>query len=174
MLRNLWSLAKYIPTDRFQFELANPDLNTECYREGDPFAPVGYDMDYIFATVMLSNPLFWMEMQFLSDKRRAELAKIMTVWKEHRAALSAADVTPIGDKPSGRSFSGFYVVKGEDKYLLLFRELTEESSYIFKAPVTAAECEILASNCGAKVSVGNGYVEAEFGKQRGYAFVKLK
>ncbi len=58
VLRNLWTLAKYIPPYKIQFELVNPDLNREAYHSDDPFAPSLYDADYLFAATMLSNPLF--------------------------------------------------------------------------------------------------------------------
>ena len=175
VLRNLWTISRYEPSNRFQFELINPDLNKTSYNEGDPFAPSNYDMDYLFASVMLSNPLFWMEMQSLPEERRAELTPLMKVWKEHRAALAKADVMPIGEKPSGRSNTGFYISKdGEPQYLLLFREVNECDSAIFTIPAKNAEAEVLYSNADVKVKIEDGVVSAKFSKPRAYAFVKLK
>lgn len=174
VLRNMWMISKYIPTSKFQFELTNPDLYKECYAETDPFVPSLYDMDYLFATVMLSNPLFWMEMQFLSDERKAQLKEIMDVWKKNRDILANADIMPIGDKPNGRSFTGFYIsTNKEPQYLLLFREVTEENSAMIKCPVKTAKTEILASNSEVKTEIINGFVTVEFAKQRSYAFIKL-
>ncbi|MBR7098833.1 MAG: alpha-galactosidase, partial [Clostridia bacterium] len=174
VLRNLWTISKYQPSNRFQFELINPDLNVESYKPTDPFAPVNYTMDYLFASVMLSNPLFWMEMQFLPKARRAELAPLMKVWKTHRAALADADVMPIGEKPSGRSLTGFYVSKnGVPEYLLLFREATDRSTAILQAPLPQCNTELLCSNADVQVQVANGLVTATFDKPRSYAFVKL-
>jgi alpha-galactosidase len=87
VLRNLWMISKYIPTSKFQFELINPDLNDESYACGDPFKPSLFTMDYLFATVMLSNPLFWMEMQFLPKNRRDEMANILSVYKGFRKCI---------------------------------------------------------------------------------------
>ncbi len=174
ILRNLWMISKYIPASRFQFELINPDLNRELYKESDPFAPSLYGMDYLFASVMLSNPLFWMEMQFLSEKRRAELAPIMAVWKEHRENLARMDVCPIGEKPNGRSLTGFLVSDGDEaKYLLLFREVTERSSAVFSVPTKAAKAEILCANGECSVEVKDGAIRVDFKEPRSYAFVKL-
>ena len=123
---------------------------------------------------MLSNPLFWMEMQFLSDERRAQLIPLMNVWKEHRAALAKADVMPIGEIPSGRSNTGFYISKdGKPEYLLLFREATDRDTAIFTIPAESAEAEILYSNADVSVKIENGVVTAKFSKPRAYAFVKL-
>ena len=174
VLRNLWSISKYLPSNRFQFEIVNPDVSRETYSDNDPFATDLYDMDYLFASVMLSNPLFWQEIQFLPEKRRKELAPLLSVWKEHRDVLSSADVMPIGDKPSGRSFTGFYVSKDEKpKYLLLFREVTKSDHAIFNIPVSTAKAEILASNTDVNIEIQNGIAAVKFAKPRGYAFIKL-
>lgn len=175
ILRNLWMIGHYLPTSKFQFEMINPELYKECYKDTDPFAPANYDMDYLFASVMLSNPLFWMEMQFLPQNRRRQLDAVMKVWKEHRAALSVGDVKPIGEKPSGRSMTGFSVSRdGKAEYLLLFREVTDRDSAIFEVSVDkTAKAEVLISNADAKVEVMDGAVRVQFSKERGYAFVKL-
>ncbi len=174
ILRNLWMIGKYIPTSKFQFELVNPELNKDEYAPDDPFAPSLYDMDYLFATVMLSNPLFWMEMQFLPQSRRQKLKYIMDIWKEHRAELAKADVKPIGDKPSGRSFTGFYISKdSKPQYLLLFREVTEQADTVIKCSGIYGNAEILASNADVNVEINNSCIYASFSKPRSYAFIKL-
>ncbi len=131
VLRSLWRFSKYLPTTRFQFELVNPELGKECYAATDPFAPALYGMDYLFASVMLSNPLFWMELQFLPDYRRTELAPIMKVWREMREDIASADISPIGQCPDGRSFTGFKINGEEKSYLLLFREVTDREVFEF-------------------------------------------
>ena len=173
-LKNLWMISKYVPANRFQFEVVNPDLNTECYREGDPFAPCFYSMDYLFASVMLSNPLFWMEMQFLSKERREELAPLMKVWKACREDLARMDVRPIGEKPNGRSLTGFLVSEdGKPRYILLFREVTDRSSTVIPLDLPDASCHVLASNTKGTVSIRNGAVLAQIETARGYLFAKI-
>ncbi len=175
VLRSLWSIGRYIPTNKFQFELINPDLNVESYREGDSFAPVNFDMDYLFAVTMLSNPLFWMEMQFLSKERREQLAPLMKIWKQHRGAFANADVLPIGDEPSGASLTGFSITAEDGKqYLLLFRETTETARAVMKAPVKQAGVKVLASNAEVKAEVADGCVCVEFSKPRAYALLELE
>lgn len=174
VLRNLWSLGRYLPTQKFQFELINPDLYKECYREGDPFVPSLYDMDYLFAAVMFSNPLFWMEMQFLSEERKAELGRIMSVWRSHRGALAGADIQPIGEKPCGRAFTGFCAtVDAHTKYLLIFREVTHREEAVICAPVSEGDISVLAANTDVSACVSEGAVRIKLGKERGYAFIKL-
>lgn len=150
------------------------DLYSEKYRPEDLFAPQKYDMDYLFASVMLSNPLFWMEMQFLARERREQLKRVMPQWKKHRQALATGDVMPIGDLPTGRSFTGFCVSSGEKaEYLLLFREVTDGDIFEFSAPVNGGTPEILASNGTVSVELSHGTVRATFSKPRCYAFVKI-
>lgn len=174
ILRNLWMLGKYIPTSKLQLEMINPDLYTECYPAGDPFVPVLYGQDYLFASVMLSNPLFWQEMQYLPQARREQLAPIMKIWKKHREALAGADVLPIGEKPSGRSFTGFYVSEqGAPKYLLIFREVTDRSSECIKAPVPKTDARLLSSNADAQVEISDGEIRIALSKPRSYAFFCL-
>lgn len=174
ILRNLWDISKYIPSNRFQFEIVNPDLHSENYRADDPFAPSKYGMDYLFAIVMLSNPLFWLEMQFLSEKRRGELSGIMSVWKDHREILAKSDVCPIGQKPCGRSLSGFYVsLDNKPKYLLLFREVTERNSLGIDVDFYFDSYEILFSNCNCTIDCNDGRFSFSLDKQRGFAFIKL-
>ena len=174
VLRNIWSIGRYIPTSKFQFELVNPDLFTECYQQNDPFVPSLYDMDYLFAITMLSNPLFWMELQFLPQKRIDELKRIMPVWKSLKEEFSKCDVMPIGDLPCGRSFTGFLISDEKSpKYLLLFREVTEDSKTVIKAPVKKCDASVLVSNADVNVNVNDGFVEVDFSKPRAYALIKL-
>ena len=174
ILRNLWMLGRYLPTNKFQFEMINPDLYVDDYPADDPFAPSLYGQDYLFASVMLCNPLFWQEMQFLSAARREELKPIMDIWKQHRSELANADVLPIGQKPSGRSFTGFCVtVNGTPKYLLLFREATDEATAVINAPISEGETKVLISNSDAQIKLSNGTVHVSLSKQRAYAWVML-
>ncbi len=174
-LRNLWSIARYLPTARFQFELVNPDLYKESYKENDCFAPSNYGMDYLFASVMLSCPLFWMELQNLPMSRREELKPIMDVFKKYRNDFADADVIPIGDEPSGRSFTGFHVkCKSGKEYLLLFREVCEQDSREYSLKTECTNANVLISNAACTVLLKDGRADVSFSNERAYAFVELK
>lgn len=174
ILRNLWMLGHHLPTTKLQFEVLNPDHGTDCYGADDVFAPARYDMDYLFASVMTANPLFWMEMQFLSAERKEQLKRIIPVWKEHRGAMAQADVMPIGQKPSGRSLTGF-LIRGEEKtYLLAFREVTEEAEMVISVPGFHGGAEILAENGRAEISAEGKTLRIRFSAPRTYAFLELK
>jgi alpha-galactosidase len=173
-LRNLWALSKFIPASKFQFELVNPELSTDKYSSDDPFRPELYDIDYLFASVMLSNPLFWMETQFLSDRCRARLKRIVSLWREYREAFARADVYPIGDEPSGASMTGFIADLGEECHLILFREATDkkEASYTLSREIDSAE--VISANTSTEHNVRGNEITVSFGKKRSYVWLKVK
>ena len=173
-LKNVWTLGKYIPLSKLQFELLDPDRNPDKYGATEDFAPKNYNMDYLFATVMLSNPLFWMELQNLSEERRKELKRILPIWSELKEVLGKADIEPFGDKPSGRSHTGFIIRDNEKaKYLLLFREDTKCPKAKFKAEIGEKEITILASNGNFTVEIEDGEISFSSDKPRSYALIKL-
>ncbi len=172
-LKNLWLLSSYIPASKLQFELVNPGLNADCYDENDDFAPSKYDADYLFASVMLSNPLFWMELQFLSDENTEKLKNIISFWHSYREIFKNSDVSPIGEKPSGRSFTGFRIKNGNDEYALLFREATGSENGVFVMPNEVTDARVLLSNAEVSLQCIGKALNASFSKPRAYAFIKL-
>lgn len=162
-LKNLWELSRYIPAQTLQVELANPDLNIEAYGD-DAFKPSEYTMDYLFASVMVSNPLFWMETQFLGENRIKELNNILPLWKSLREEIVKSEIIPIGERPSGTSFTGF-MIKGEKTYALVFRENTLLTEYDFNIP----SFKVLLSN--GEVCNKNGKIA--FSKENCYALLEI-
>lgn len=147
-LRNLWTLSRFFPARKFQFELLNNRLNRDRY-SGDPLAPEQVDIRYEFACVFFANPLFWMELQHLAPEDRAALQKIVGTYRECRDDLAGAEVLPIGRMPCGASLTGFQADCGNGSgYLLLFREpLAPKAGILRIRPVAApASLRPLASN----------------------------
>ena len=175
-LHNLWNICKYIPAFKFQFELVNPTLNADVYGEDDVFAPTHCDMDYLFAITMMSNPLFWMEVQFLPEEQVAQLERIMPVWKSIRGELACCDVVPVGERPDGVAFTGFfaYSPEGGKAYLLAFREVNEDDSYTFTSCAEVKNARLLASNSNTELKVSGKNIDVSFGKKRAYAFIELE
>ncbi len=162
-LKNLWELSKYIPAQSLQCEIANPDLNDDCYG-CNPLRPKNYSMDYLFASVMVANPLFWMETQFLSESRIDELNNILPLWKELRHEFVKSEIIPIGETPDGFSFTGFKI-QGENTYAIVFRENCENDSFDFGI----SDFTVLKSN-GTITKDGNKIV---FSKKNCYALLKI-
>ena len=171
-MRNLWLLSKYIPASKLQFELLNPELNKDKYGKADPFCPSVYDIDYLFASVMVSNPLFWMETQFLSETSRVKIKGIMDKWRKYREELTFADVTPIGQEPTGKSFSGFMADMGNAVHLVLFRESTDKEEYSFKIGTALKDIKPIHSNSDINYSINRDGITVKFGKIRSYAWIK--
>ena len=173
-LRNAWMISRYVPLSKCQFELVNPELYTEVYDPADPFRHGSCDADYLFACVMLSNPLFWMETQFLSDKARADLKSIIPLWKQYREELTHADVRPIGEEPSGASLTGFAADTGDLLHVILFREATDRDTVTVDLGVELSSVEIIKEKCPASVTVDGSRLTATLTEPRSYTWIKLK
>lgn len=111
--RNLWQLSQAIPPVRLRFECLNPKRNMDKYRN-DPLAPAGYPLDWIFASVMAASPLIWCELSGLSAESRAELGRILPVWRGFRDELHAGVAYPVGPCPDGTTTSGFFTTTADE------------------------------------------------------------
>ncbi len=178
-LRNLWMLSGILPANMLQFEVLNPRRHPEKYG-GEPFAPARYEIDYLFASVMVSHPLLWFEMQNLEEEDALALRRIVALWKPHREALFRAEVIPVGEEPDGRAFTGFLAKTGEKEgYLILLRELNGETETVFRLPLPAGriETDLIASNgegeTGKEIGPG-GTLAARFSKENQYLFLRYR
>ena len=152
-LKNLWMLSQFIPPRKFQFELLNNSRNDEKYGD-DPLRPAAYDITYEFASVMVANPLVWMEMSNLTDKQITSLQKLVSVYRDVRKDFFNAEIYPIGEQPDGCSYTGFQIVV-DDKtgYLLLFKEYGTigKHMYCLHNPLQKKpRVTLLATNIAAK------------------------
>ena len=124
-LRNVWMLSKYIPTHKLQVEFLNPERNADKYPKGDVYAPSHIPFDFQFATTMVAQPLAWFEGSNLSDKSY-EIAPLIKQYVAIQAGLHSGQVFPLGDEPSGSSWTGFQsIVDDKSGYILVFRENNE-------------------------------------------------
>lgn len=132
--RNLWELAQYLRPQRLQFEfLNNVPQRMEPYRPDyspdDPFTPEKYGLDYLFATVMFSNPLAFMEPSALTEEQCETLRPILSLYREIRDEMFQGEIYPLGEKPSGRSLTAFqshHEASGTG-FVCAYREVTERS-----------------------------------------------
>ena len=113
-------LSKYVPAEKLQIEFLNKWRNTEKYA-GDPFAPANYSFEYLFATTMSGQPLAWMEASGLPEEALG-IGALIERYKEVQHDFHRGVILPVGDEPSGRSWTGFQSVDGERGYLIFFRE----------------------------------------------------
>lgn len=131
-LRNIWQLAHYLPTHKFQIEFLNTELNQQHYQD-DPFSPQAFGIEYAFAVSMAANSLCWMETSRLSKPAARKLAKLVKIYRPIQKTFLCGTVYPIGEEPSGRSWCGFQSVTGNGEgYLLIFREVNQEKKAVFR------------------------------------------
>lgn len=122
-LRNLWMLSKYVPAEKLQIEFLNKWRNTEKYAD-DPFAPDRYSFAYLFATAMAGQPLAWMEVSNLPEAA-LEVKSLIGQYKKLQYSFHQGTILPIGEEPSGRSWTGFQSISDDKSgYLLVYRENT--------------------------------------------------
>ncbi len=132
-LRNLWMLSKYYPAERLQMEFLNKWKNQDKYPAGDVFAPRNYPFDYLFATTMASQSLVWMDVADLSDEALSTTGKLIKKYKTVRHDFHEGVILPIGDEPSGKSWTGFQSIGKNGKgYFLIFREKNPDSKGLVK------------------------------------------
>ncbi|NQX58300.1 alpha-galactosidase [Paenibacillus qinlingensis] len=131
-LRNLWMLAPYLPSARLQMEFLNVNRNTDNYAE-DPLAPNTCGQVYAFAATAFSNPLAWMELTKLTDQQMNSLSTIIQALKPYHAEILAGQVLPIGEEPSGASWTGMQsICSPTHGYVLIYRELHESDTAVMK------------------------------------------
>jgi alpha-galactosidase len=118
-LRNLWQIAPYIPPQKLNMELINDQE--------------GYSPEYLLATVMMANPLFWEALAGVSEESRQALKPAIALYKQHQAAIYAGHIFPIGDMPDGTTWTGFQSHSPDTGcgYLLVFREDNPDASRRF-------------------------------------------
>ncbi|PWG80937.1 alpha-galactosidase [Pararcticibacter amylolyticus] len=124
-LRNLWQLSKYVPAEKLQIEFLNKWRNTAKYGS-DIFAPQHYSFEYLFATTMAGQPLAWFEGSGL-PKEGLSIGQLIKAYKKVQHDFHTGVILPIGEEPSGKSWTGFQSVKDGTGYFIFYRENTPDS-----------------------------------------------
>lgn len=171
-LRALWQLSHHIHPARLRMEFLNPYRNVDRYGD-DPLAPVRYRPATLFAMVMVASPLAWLELSNAPDSFRTEVAEIIAVWKEHRAALHDGPVLPIGAEPDGWSWSGFRTARRTGPiHAVVFRPLGDDAGWSFDTGRDDLTAVRWLSGPG-RARINGGRVEVEVDEPLGYGFVEL-
>lgn len=171
-LRNVWGLSKYFPCHKFQFELLNEQRNIDKYGD-DILKPSNCDIDYLFASVMVANPLVWMEMSGLCDSQIEKLKGIISHYKNERSNFVDAKITPIGDKPDGMSYTGFNIEGKDSSYLILLKEYASDNDYIYKIDDNISSYDIICKNTDSvKIDVNKNTIMVKDMDKCSYLFIK--
>lgn len=147
-LRNLWSLSRFVPAQRLLMELPNPARNPQNY-ENDPLAPGRWQLEWLLASVICAQPLFWMELSGLSNAQRFQLAKAVERMKPWRQILWECDIQPVGSMPDGFSVCGFFCSHPAGGGLVLaLREMGEQDTLQLDKPVKLEKLLGGPARCG--------------------------
>lgn len=133
-LRNVWTLAKYVPIQRFQIEWLNKWRNKHKYPADDLLKPYDIPFDYQFAITMMGQPLAWMEATGLPSEAFS-VVKLINLWKKERSEMQRGIIHPLGEMPNGYHFTGFVSYTENKTYVLLFREKTSQNIATFELPL---------------------------------------
>lgn len=151
-LRNLWQLSKYVPAERLQIEFLNKWRNVDKYPAGDPFAPKNYSFDYLFAITMAGQPLAWMEAANLPEEAYGT-ASVIKNYQAVQQDLHSGCILPIGEEPSGRSWTGFQsVLNAEEGYFIVYREDNDRVGVEMPTWLSEGDCIVLKPVIGDGVS----------------------
>ena len=177
-LRNLWSLAHVVDPVRLRMEFLDPKQHADRYAEcfpGSPLRPELWTGDAVFATVMLSSPLCWMEIQGLQPQTVEEMRPMIATWKRERDRMHEGVTFPVGAKPDGFSWTGFVTsaADGRGGYVLLFRECAKESSFTLDlAPYLAGGSVETLSGVGTATLDGT-CLRVKIPERLGYLWLKV-
>ncbi len=127
VLRDAWQISKYMPLNKFQIIYQNIDMVDEKYSNARE-----YSHDYCLAITLMSSPIFFQELKYLSCKAKKSIAPLIKAYKKSRGEILSGVVSPIGDKPCDKAVTGFQcTAPNEHGYILLFRELYNEQSSVY-------------------------------------------
>lgn len=127
-LRDFWLLAKYNNLNKYQLVIQNPEVVDHA---SDAYL---YSPEYCVAMALMGVPEFMAVTRFYSPETRANIKKLLDIYKKHREDIFTSYVFPIGDEPSNESWTGFQSHNPDKKYgyLMLFREFNnKEDKTIF-------------------------------------------
>ena len=131
-LRNIWQLSRYVAPERLQVEFLNPWRNQDKYYDGDIFTPSSYSFDYVAATSFAGQPLAWMEASNLPEDAYY-VGALLKQWYTLAPEIHKGAILPIGEEPSGRSWTGFQSITDDRHgYLIVYRELTPDALGLLK------------------------------------------
>jgi len=164
-LRNLWQLARYVPAEKLQIEFLNKWRNADKYTN-DPFAPAAYTFEYLFAITMAGQPLAWFEGSGLPDEALS-IKNLINDYKKIQHDFHSGTILPVGDEPSGKSWTGFQSINGDKGYLLVFRENNPEQQTTIETWFKKGE------KIRCKPILGNGEIKTNTTGKKGMVEVEI-
>jgi hypothetical protein len=128
-LRDFWQLAKYNNLNKYQLVIQNPEV-VDHVSDAHLHSP-----EYCVAMALMGIPEFMAVTRYYSPEARANIKKLLEIYKENREDIFTSYVFPIGDEPTNASWTGFQSYHPDKNfgYLTIFREIKNtENEKIFK------------------------------------------
>ena len=175
-LRNLWMLSSYMPPENLQIEFLNKWRNAANYPADDPYAPIKVPFDYTFAITMMGQPLAWLEASGLPAEA-FKIAPLIKSYQQIQADIHQGYIFPIGEEPSGKSWTGFQSIRNKEGYFLVFRESNTQEKVKLSTwlpPGTSVELTaIMGQGKGFKANTGEtGSLEFQLPSPYSFALYK--
>lgn len=119
VLRDLWQISKYLNLHRFQCSIQNVDRVDRAHSDAHL-----HSHSYATAIALMGIPLFFQQTQYYSPQARAEIRRLLDIYKQHRESIYRGMVHPIGQKPDNARWTGFQCHLADEQrgYLMLLRE----------------------------------------------------
>jgi alpha-galactosidase len=165
-LRNLWMLGHYVDPLRLRMEFLNNSRNADKY-PGDPISPSAYRADYLFASVMFASPLGWFETSNLPTNFVQQVSPLVKLWKQHRDEIFAGPIVPIGDEPSGSSWTGF----AGPSHVVVLRERHAAATREFDLPAIPRDATVIAGR--GEASIVGGKLRVTIPEQLNFVWLSL-
>ena len=125
VLRDVWQMSKYVNLNKIQIPIQNVEMvNPEASNA------IKHRQDYATAIALMASPMFFQELQYLSEQAKDQIRPLLAVYKKHRPEIFSGYVFPIARKPDDKSWTGFqcHIFENNTGYLTIFRELQNAES----------------------------------------------
>ena len=166
-LKNQWDLANFVPLQNLQIEFLN--INSS-----------GYEKDYLIAVTLFSNPLCWFESSTLDNEAINIFKNIIEIYKIHRDKIQKGYILSIGNRPNNESHTGFISYNTDEKYayLLLFREDTKISKYMYRIDLLndkiITKTEYIINKTNSIINIVNNNLTVQSKQSKSYILAKIE
>lgn len=121
-LRDAWQYSQHLNINQIYLTVQNKD-RFDVQKAGR------YSHAYCFAITMMGIPTFFQETHLYTPAARDELRPLIALYKQHRAKILGGYVTPLGEEPNGKSWTGFHCrTSATEGYLTVFREIDNQET----------------------------------------------
>ena len=120
-------LSRYVPAEKMQIEFLNKWRNADKYDAADPFCPRPLQFRLPLCYHLGGTAVGLMEASNLPEEAYIT-ASLLKKYQPLQLRFHQGVILPIGEEPSGRSWTGFQsTVSGTQGYLVVYREDNEQA-----------------------------------------------